>query len=86
LSGVSDKCKPLFNCCEAVVQSSVNVGAVDCHVQLSVVGILQVVDVERGDNSSDGGDVEFREVDPGQSLVAHHTSKRRQAISVDRRE
>jgi len=51
------KCEPLFNCFEAVVQAGADVGAIKRHVQLSIVSILQVVYVERGDDSSDRGDV-----------------------------
>jgi len=40
------KCKLLFNCFEAVVQASADVGAIKRHIQLSIVGILQVVYVE----------------------------------------
>jgi len=36
----------LFNCFEAVVQAKTDVGAMKCHVQLSIVGTLQVVYVE----------------------------------------
>jgi len=52
------KCEPLFNCFEAVVQSDADVGAIKRPVRLSIVGILQVVYVERGDDSSDKGDVQ----------------------------
>jgi len=52
------KCEPLFNCSEAVVQAGADAGAIKRNVQLSIIGILQVVYVERGDDSSDGCDIQ----------------------------
>jgi len=50
--------RALFSCFEAVVQAGADVGDIKHHVQLSIVGILQEVYVERRDDSSNGGDVQ----------------------------
>jgi len=71
LSGLSDR--PLsvnhsLTVFEAVVLAGAGIGAIKRHVQLSIVGILQMVYVERGDDSSDGGNVQSVETPSLQAI------------------